>query len=52
LAAAFGITPIFCAKAITTALVQSKEEALDFARTWKFPVIVKGQDGAFPTEKE
>ena len=34
-----------------TALVQSKEEALDFARTWKFPVIVKGQDGAFLQKK-
>lgn len=36
--------------AVTT-LVQSKEEALDFARTWKFPVIVKGQDGAFLRKK-
>src|SRR4026209_624625 len=34
-----------------TALVQSKEEALDFARSWKFPVIVKGQDGAFLVKK-
>jgi len=28
-----------------------QEEALDFARTWKFPVIVKGQDGAFLQKK-
>ena len=34
-----------------TALVQSKEEVLDFARSWKFPVIVKGQDGAFLLKK-
>jgi D-aspartate ligase len=34
-----------------TALVQSKEEALDFAQTWRFPVIVKGQDGAFRLRK-
>jgi predicted ATP-grasp superfamily ATP-dependent carboligase len=34
-----------------TALVQSKEEVLDFAQSWKFPVIVKGQDGAFLLKK-
>jgi D-aspartate ligase len=34
-----------------TALVQSKEEALDFARTWNFPLIVKGRDGAFRHRK-
>ena len=35
-----------------TALVQSKEEALDFARTWNFPIIVKGRDGAFRLRKK
>jgi D-aspartate ligase len=34
-----------------TALVQSKDEALDFARTWNFPIIVKGPDGAFRLRK-
>ena len=34
-----------------TALVQSKEEVLDFARAWKFPIIVKARDGAFRLRK-
>lgn len=34
-----------------TALVQSRDEALDFARTWNFPIIVKGPDGAFRLRK-
>jgi predicted ATP-grasp superfamily ATP-dependent carboligase len=34
-----------------TALVQSREEVLDFARTWKFPIIIKGRDGTFRLRK-